>query len=519
MPYRILKREGLYNPEFEHDACGVGFVAHIDGHRSHELIEMGVEALANLAHRGAAGSDPETGDGAGLLFQLPDSFFRKQVAPELGLKLPAAGAYGVGMFFLPPDKEARLAAIALVDKECKRCGFKVLGWRDVPIDLEALGPSARSSCPSIKQLFVALARRRGAGAQGDRDIEHELYILRRGIEQRVAASVPDAAKQLYIPSLSSRTICYKGLMLAQQVRQFYADLTDPALDSALVVVHQRYSTNTFPTWPLAQPYRLIAHNGEINALRGNINNMHARYATLASDLFPPGEIERIVPVIDERGSDSACFDNALELLAMGGRSLPHAMMMMIPEAWGEKYYMGADRRAFYEYHSMFMEPWDGPAAMVGTDGERVCATLDRNGLRPGRYVVTDDGLILLASEVGVLDIAPGKVRSKGRLRPGKMLMVDTAAGRLETDEQVKAQVCRRRPYRRWVAANMIELRGMLTEAGELELADERLLERQRMFGYTREDVDSIIVPMAANGQESLSSMGDDTPLAVLSDRP
>jgi len=531
----LPQAEGLYDPAFERDACGVGFVAHIDGRRSHDLIENGIKVLANLLHRGAAGSDAETGDGAGLLFQIPDTFFRTVVAPEIGIDLPPLGAYCVGMFFFPTGEYAQRVCRGIVEQESVRRGFRVLGWRDVPVSPEALGQTARASCPVIQQVFLtpnAVRQERGDAGSQDRTapdrnpasadsrvLERNLYVLRRSIEGRIAQSISKGAEQLHIPSFSSRTICYKGLMHAQQIRRFYPDLTHESLDSALVVVHQRYSTNTFPTWPLAQPFRCIAHNGEINTLRGNISAMRARYATLSSDVFSVEEMERIIPVIDESGSDSACLDNALELLVVGGRNLPHAMMMMIPEAWGEKYYMGTDRRAFYEYHSMFMEPWDGPAAVVGTDGERVCATLDRNGLRPGRYVVTDDNLIVLASETGVLDIPPERVVAKGRLSPGKMLMVDTTARRLFGDEEIKAQVCRQRPYRRWVAANRIELHGLLAGTGAVQCDRERLLERQRLYDYTREDIDVLITPLAAEGKEPLGSMGDDTPLAVLSHRP
>ncbi|MFH1732225.1 MAG: glutamate synthase large subunit [Planctomycetota bacterium] len=500
----------LHDPEFERGACGVGFVANIDGRRSHDIIEKGVEILVNLAHRGAAASDPETGDGAGLLLQLPDRFLRF-VCSDTGLELPEIGGYAVAVVFLPKKPAAQRECVERVEHECRRLDCAVVGWRNVPVNEDVLGRAARESAPSIKQLFV---RNPGLDPQG---FERRLYVVRRSIEKELAAF------GLYIPSFSARTVCYKGLMLAHQVPAFYPDLTHDAMETALAVVHQRYSTNTFPTWPLAQPCRLGAHNGEINTLRGNVNNMRARCATLVASPaagFTREQMEAVLPVVAEGGSDSACFDNVLELLVMAGRSVPHAMMMMVPEAWGVKYYMGADRRAFYEYHSMFMEPWDGPAAMVATDGVVVCATLDRNGLRPGRYTVTRDGLVILASEAGVLDVPPREVQSKGRVSPGKMIMVDTARGRFLDDEEVKAAVCRRRPYRRWLEANRVELRGLFDgDNAAVEPDSRNLLERQQAFGYTREDLNLVIAPMCADAHEPVGSMGDDTPLAALSDKP
>ena len=512
MAFGLPEKHGLYDPAFERDACGVGFVANICGRASHEIIEKGIEVLVNLTHRGAAGSDPETGDGAGLLFQLPDGFFR-EVCPESKIDLPAAGQYAVGMLFLPSDANLRRKCVDIIGREASTRNLEILGWREVPVDVDALGKKARLSCPTITQLFI------GNPGLEEGVFERKLYVLRRAIEQRVEQTVPQACDQFHIPSFSSRLICYKGLMLAHQVRGFYGDLAREEMQTSLVVVHQRYSTNTFPTWPLAQPFRMAAHNGEINTLRGNINNMRARYPRLTSDLFDKAELEEIMPVIAENGSDSACFDNQLEMLVMAGRDLPHSMMMMVPEAWGDRYYMGADRRAFFQYHSMFQEPWDGPAALVATDGTRVCAVLDRNGLRPARYTVTRNGLIVLASEVGVLDCAEEEITSKGRLRPGKMLMVDTELGRLLSDEEVKAAVCRRRPYRRWVEANRIGLRGLFDGTAGVSIEPQRLLERQTAFGYTREDIDQLISPMASNGKEPVGSMGDDAPLAVLSLKP
>jgi glutamate synthase (NADPH/NADH) large chain len=501
---------GLYHPAQEHDACGVGFVCNLSGEKTHAIVEQGVEVLINLTHRGAAGCDPETGDGAGLLFQVPDEFFRQ--AAGLDFELPEAGRYAVGMVFLPTDRFAQRECMRILEEEAEARSCQVLGWREVPNDQEALGWMARSNCPTIMQVFL-----KSPGLEG-LDLERRLYVIRRRVERHIAASSLEGIDCFHVASLSGRTLNYKGLMLAPQLAHFYPDLANPAMKSALCVVHQRYSTNTFPSWPLAQPFRLLGHNGEINTLRGNINNMRARYATLESPLFGD-DLKEILPVIEESGSDSACFDNMLELLLLGGRSLPHALMMMVPEAWGDKYYMGNDRRAFYEYHAMFMEPWDGPAALVATDGIQVAATLDRNGLRPARYVVTKDGLMVLASEVGVLDIPPEDVTQKGRLSPGRLVVADTERQRLLTDEEAKAFFCRRKPYRRWVAANRVLLRGLFSGAGPVQVDRDTLISRQRCFGYSREDMEVLIRPMCVDGKEPVGSMGDDTPLAVLSDEP
>jgi glutamate synthase (NADPH/NADH) large chain len=507
----LPKKAGLYDPAHDHDACGVGFVANIDGSRTHKIVEQGIQVLANLTHRGAAGSDPLTGDGAGLLFQLPHDFFHCSAA-GLDFDLPEPGRYGVGMVFLPKDAFPKRECMTIVEEEAEKFDCPVLGWRDVPLDQDALGHLAKANCPDIKQVFLKINGLESGAA------ERRLYVIRRRIEKRVSASQTKGMGFFYIPSLSARTIVYKGLMLAHQVPRFYPDLANENMKTALVVVHQRYSTNTFPSWPLAQPFRFLGHNGEINTLRGNINNMRARYENLQSDLF--GEhLKEVLPVIIEGASDSACFDNMLELLVLGDRSLAHSLMMMVPEAWGDDYYMGNDRRAFYEYHAMFMEPWDGPASLVCTDGTQVGATLDRNGLRPARYVITKDGLAVMASEVGVLDIKPEDVKAKGRLSPGKMILVDTAESRFLEDEEIKAYVCRRLPYRRWVAANRVALRGLFEGSRTVVVDRESLLDRQMAFGYTREDFDVILQPMATEGKEPVGSMGDDTPLAVLSDEP
>jgi len=511
MNEKPTSQQGLYDPNFEHDGCGVGFVANIGGQKTHQIIEQGMQVLVNLTHRGAAGSDPDTGDGAGLLFQLPDEFFRSGAA-GLSFGLPEPGRYAVGMVFLPTNRFAHRECMRILEEEARLADCSILGWRDVPTETNALGKIARSTCPEIKQVFLQ------GPPEETSAFERRLYLIRRRSEKHVAASPTTDMSQFHIPSLSSRTIVYKGMMMAHQVPFFYPDLASEAMKSALTVVHQRYSTNTFPTWPLAQPFRFLAHNGEINTLRGNINNMRARYQTLQSDLFG-SRLQDLLPVIIESGSDSACFDNMLELLVLSDRSLAHALMMMVPEAWGDKYYMGNDRRAFYEYHAMFLEPWDGPAAMVVSDGRQVGATLDRNGLRPVRYIVTHGDLIVAASEVGVLDIPPSDIAIKGRLGPGKRILVDTARGRLLGDEEVKAYVCRRRPYRRWVSANRVALRGLFDGTAGIDADRESLLVRQKTFGYSREDLNVILIPMVTEAKEPVGSMGDDTPPAVLSGSP
>lgn len=511
MTYGLPEAEGLYDPRFEKDSCGIGFVANINGIKSHEIIKKGIQVLLNLTHRGSVGSDPDTGDGAGILVQIPEEFFAG-VCPDAGIRLPKGKLYAVGMTFIPNDSSANKVCRLIIEEVVakKKCEF--LGWRNVGTDKSGLGRTARKSAPTVMQFFVT------GDFTSRLEFDRRLYVIRRIIEKRIEKSVAFTADEFYISSLSCRTIVYKGLMMAHQVVPFYADLNDETFKSALVVVHQRYSTNTFPTWPLAQPFRFSAHNGEINTLRGNVNNMKARYGFLESEVFGH-EITDLMPIIDEGGSDSACFDNVLELLTLGGRSLAHSMMMMIPEAWGTKYFMGADRRAFFEYHSTFMPPWDGPAAMVCSDGRSVVSILDRNGLRPARYVLTQDGMIVLSSEVGVLDIPAEQIKEKGRLSPGMILEVDTRRGLLLRDDAVKASVCRGKPYRRWLHANRVVLRGLFDGSAGISPDMPRLLERQQVFGYTREDIDRVILPMVIDGKEPISSMGDDTPPAILSDRP
>jgi glutamate synthase (NADPH) large chain len=507
----VPRPTGLYDPANEHDSCGVGFVARLSGEADHSIVESAVQVLINLEHRGAIGGDKSTGDGAGLLLQVPDAFLRRE-ARRNGFTLPPRGDYAAGTAFLPVDAALAERCIRALERVAHEEGCPVLGWRDVPVNFSTLGELARSTRPGIRQFFLA------RGDVEPEAFERRLYILRRRVEKEVRGWKDGDASQFYIPSLSARTIVYKGLLTGTQLPVFFPDLRDPGFSSAFAVVHQRYSTNTLPTWHLAQPFRFLAHNGEINTLRGNINRMRAREAVIESDRFG-GEISKIRPVILEDGSDSAIFDNALELLVMAGRSLPHAMMMMVPEAYGPKFQMSEDKRAFYEYHSAVMEPWDGPAALVFSDGRYIGATLDRNGLRPARYTVTKEGLIVMASETGVLDFPARSVVRRGRLQPGRMFLVDLAQERIVPDNEIKAKVSRQRPYRHWVKDNRIELRGLF-KPPEIPPEDpEVLLRQQRAFGYTEEDLKMVIAPMASRGQEAVGSMGDDSALAVLSDRP
>jgi glutamate synthase domain-containing protein 2/glutamate synthase domain-containing protein 1/glutamate synthase domain-containing protein 3 len=504
--------QGLYDPRQERDACGIGFVADIKGRKSHDVIVKGIEVLVNLTHRGACGCDPQTGDGAGVLIQIPHKFFLRECA-RLGFALPAAGEYGVGMTFLPVEPHARLQCEGIVERIVREEGLTVLGWRDTPIDGSAIGRVARASQPYIEQIFIG----RGRGMDGDQ-LERKLYLVRKRAETEVAASDVPGKEFFYVPSMSARTIVYKGLLLAPQIARFFPELSDPEAVSALCLVHQRFSTNTFPTWQLAHPFRYVAHNGEINTLRGNVNWMHARQSVLDSPLFGD-DLKKLFPIIQPGGSDSANFDNALELLVMAGRSLPHAMAMLIPEAWDKNAHMNPQKRAFYEYHASLMEPWDGPAAMVFTDGRSVGATLDRNGLRPARYLVTNDDLIVMASETGVLPVAPEDVKLKGRLQPGKMLLVDTVEGRIVADRELKARLYGRNPYQLWLKENQIALDQLAEPPREYGADTATLLRRQRAFGYTAEDLKMILEPMSEKGEEPIGSMGSDTPLACLSDKP
>ncbi len=505
--------QGLYDPRFEHDACGVGFVCHIGGEASHQIVEDALRILVNLSHRGATGADASTGDGAGILMQMPDWFLRQR-GPELGFELPPPGDYAVGAVFMPVDPHQRAFVVRWFAHAIAAEGQALLGWREVPVRPEHLGEIARRTLPSIWQVFVG----RGPGTPPGLPFERALFVIRKVLERTLRESALPEKQSFHVASFSSRTLVYKGLLLAEQIRPFYPDLADPSIASALAMVHQRYSTNTFPTWDLAHPFRMLCHNGEINTLRGNINWMNAREGLFASPLFG-ADIEKIKPVLTPGASDSATLDNAVELLWQTGRSLPHAIMMLIPEAWENHETMPVEKKAFYEYHACVTEPWDGPATVPFTDGRVIGAVLDRNGLRPSRYTVTKDGRVVLASEAGVLDIAPENVEYKGRLEPGRMLLVDLDQRRIVGDEEIKAQVAARRPYRAWVEANRARLADLPPAAVAPPMSASQLTERQQIFGFTAEDLGLVLPPMASQGEEPVGSMGTDTPLAVLSERP
>ena len=512
--------QGLYDPSYEHDACGVGFVAHVKGRKSHAIVRQALQVLINLQHRGACGCEANTGDGAGILVQMPHRFLRKE-SQRLGIALPPEGGYGAGLIFLPPDRARRERIKDLFDRIVVEEGQIPLGWREVPTDNRSLGASAVAVQPAFEQILIgrgpAMAAP-GTSLEGDARFERKLYVIRKRVEHAVGALPAEDRDRFYIVSLSSGTLIYKGMLTADQLEAMFPDLSDPAVESALALVHQRFSTNTFPSWPLAHPYRYVAHNGEINTLRGNINWMHAREALLRSDLLGP-DLEKIVPIIQDGGSDSAIFDNVLELLVMSGRSLPHAILMMIPEPWQNNESLSPERRAFYEYHASVMEPWDGPASIVFTDGTVIGAVLDRNGLRPSRYYVTTDDLVILASEVGVLDVPPERVVLKERLHPGKIFLVDTGQGRFVSDDEVKDRLAAAHPYGEWLKKNLVRIEDV-PPAPYLPPPDHgTVLRRQHTFGYTQEDVMLLLAPMARTGEEPIGSMGTDTPLAILSDKP
>jgi glutamate synthase (ferredoxin) len=503
-------KQGLYDPQFEHDACGVGFVCHMKGKKSHKIVSDALTILVNLDHRGACGCETNTGDGAGILMQIPHGFLKK-VAAAQKIDLPEAGQYGVAMCYSSPDAKERAASAAVFEKIVAEAGQTVLGWRDVPVDNSMIGKTAKASEPFMRMAFVA----RGANAQDEQTFERKLYVIRKRSYSAIRTAGLD--NFWYCPSMSCRTMIYKGMLMPVQVGQYFLDLQDPDMESALALVHSRFSTNTFPSWERSHPYRYIAHNGEINTLRGNINWMNARQPMLESALFGD-DIKKILPIVNTNGSDSAMFDNVFELLVMGGRSLPHAMMMMIPEPWSGHESMSAEKKAFYEYHSCLMEPWDGPASVAFTDGTMMGATLDRNGLRPSRYYVTKDDLVIMASEAGVLPIEPERVAYKGRLQPGRMFIVDMKEGRIVPDEEIKAKIATEKPYSTWLADNLIKLAD-IADAGEVPQSDlETLVHRQTAFGYTFEDQRKILVPMAKDGVEATGSMGTDIPLAVLSNK-
>src|SRR5688572_280881 len=506
--------QGLYDPHTEHDACGVGFVVHIKGQRSHDIVRKALQVLINLEHRGACGCEANTGDGAGILIQMPYAFLRRSVS----FTLPADGSYGAGLVFLPHEESDRDRIKDLIARITGEEGQRLLDWRDVPSDNRLIGDSAKATQPAFEQSCIGAAFDT-ATAEGLARFERKLYVIRKRIEHAVDGLKINALSRrfFYIVSLSSQRLIYKGMLQAKQLEPMFPDLSDDDLQSALALVHQRFSTNTFPSWPLAHPYRLVAHNGEINTLRGNINWMHAREGLLRSDAFGD-DLGKLLPVIREGGSDTATFDNVLELLVMAGRSLPHAILMMIPEPWSNHESMSPERKAFYEYHSSLMEPWDGPASIAFTDGSMIGAVLDRNGLRPSRYYVTKDDLVIMASEVGVLDVAPHDVLVKERLHPGKIFLVDTVKGRIVTDDEIKGELAAALPYREWLDTHLIDIDDLPAARAE-QPEHETVFTRQQVFGYTQEDLRFLIAPMAGNGEEPIGSMGTDTALAVLSDKP
>ncbi|MBL8114940.1 MAG: glutamate synthase large subunit [Acidobacteria bacterium] len=508
-----LSRQGLYDPAFEHDACGFGFVVDIAGRPSHDILRKALQVLVNLEHRGATGSEAATGDGAGLTAQIPHTFFGEPGRAS-GLELPAAGDYAVGMLFLPVDPASRRACKRKLEEIALEEGQRVIGFRDVPTDAATLGASARAAQPAIRQVFLA----RGEGTPAGGAFERKLYVIRRLAEKAISRSALPGREQFYVSSLSSRVVVYKGMLNASQLGAFYPDLRDERFASALAVVHSRFSTNTFPSWARAHPYRYISHNGEINTLRGNVNWMQARQRMFESKLFGD-DLRKVLPVIDGEGSDSAMFDNVLELLVLAGRSLPHALMMMVPEPWSRHESMSAARKAFYEFHSCFMEPWDGPASIAFTDGVRIGAILDRNGLRPSRFLETKDGLVVMASETGVLDLPADRILRKGRLRPGQIFFVDTAQGRIVPDDEIKDGLANAEPYGAWLDEHLVRLSDLPEPPAVREPGHETVLCRQETFGYTLEDVRMIVSPMAETGVEPVGSMGTDVPLAVLSERP
>ncbi len=512
--------QGLYDPAYEHDACGVAFVVDLQGRRSHDLVAKGVAALCHLEHRGASGAEENSGDGAGILLQVPDAFLRAVA----GFDLPPAGAYATGIAFLPPDPATADEAVASIDKIAASEGLRVLGWRDVPVDPSSLGSMARDAMPSFRQLFLTGPEADAADQLQGMALERRAFVVRKRIEHEIVTDAGTPA--VYFPSLSARTLVYKGMLTTPQLERFYPDLADERVESALALVHSRFSTNTFPSWELAHPYRLLAHNGEINTVMGNRNWMRAREALLASEAFDgPGQngdgsttIDRIFPICTPGASDSATFDEVLELLELGGRPLHHAVLMMVPEAWENHASMDPAKRAFYEFHASLMEPWDGPASVAFTDGTVIGAVLDRNGLRPSRYWVTDDGLVVMASEVGVLPIDPSTVVRKGRLQPGRMFLVDTSQGRIVDDEEIKATLAAEHPYQEWLDAGLVHV-DELPERPHTRYPHASVLRRQQTFGYTTEELKILLAPMARTGGEALGSMGTDTPLAVLSERP
>ncbi|MCI0749251.1 MAG: glutamate synthase subunit alpha, partial [Nevskiales bacterium] len=506
-------KQGLYDPAFEHDACGVGFVVDIQGRTSHRILQQAIQVLKNLDHRGACGCEVNTGDGAGVLLQMPHTFLKEACRPAR-IALPGPGEYGSGLVFLPRNVTLRRRLEERFGDIVESEGQTLLGWRTVPTNNKMLGETARSCEPFIRQVFIG----RNPQLTDDLAFERKLYVIRKRAYTELRHSTLAGAEFWYVCSLSYKTLVYKGMLLTQQLDQYFPDLQNPGLETALALVHSRFSTNTFPSWDRAHPYRYLAHNGEINTVRGNANWMHAREARFESELFGE-DLGKLRPIINPNSSDSGMFDNTLELLVLAGRSLPHAVMMMIPEPWSNHGRMDDQKRAFYQYHSCLMEPWDGPASIAFTDGLRIGAVLDRNGLRPSRYYVTRDDLVVMASEVGVLDLAPDTILRKGRLQPGRMFLVDTELGRIVEDEEIKRTITSQHPYRQWLDEHRIQLDD-LPAAPEVPSPDhDTLLHRQIAFGYTFEDLRMLIAPMARDGVEAVGSMGHDAALAVLSSKP
>ncbi|ACF14617.1 Glutamate synthase (ferredoxin) [Chloroherpeton thalassium ATCC 35110] len=509
---KINRAQGLYDPQFEHDSCGVGFVVNMKGKKSNDIVKKGLQILVRLSHRGACGCEENTGDGAGMLMQIPHEFFAEVCAPKF--ELPTAGEYAVGMVFLPPERVKRREIEDICSEIIQAEGQRLIGWRTVPTNNESLGETAKLQEPLVRQVFIG----KGVGVKSAADFERKLYIIRRRITKSIVYSGILGSDFFYFSSLSSKTVAYKGMLMPEQLEAYFPELTHPRMESALAMVHSRFSTNTFPSWDRSQPFRYVAHNGEINTLRGNVNWMRAREAVLKSKLFKK-DIEKIKPIILTDGSDSSMFDNAFEFLVLSGRSMAHAAMMMIPEPWSNHEGMSEERKAFYEYHSCLMEPWDGPASIAFTDGEQIGALLDRNGLRPSRYYVTKDDMVIMASEVGVVEVEPENVLHKGRLQPGRMFLIDTKQGRIISDEEIKDQIVKEHPYKKWLDENLVRIENLPEVPVVEQPTHHTVLVRQKAFGYTQEDLNIMLAPMAKNAIEPIGAMGNDTPLAVLSEKP
>jgi glutamate synthase (ferredoxin) len=513
MKNNFPRPNGLYDPQFEHDSCGVGFVADLHGRKSHKILKTAIESLVRMDHRGASGAEENTGDGAGILTQIPHNFFLRE-CERLHIVLPEAGEYAVGMMFLPNESESREHCERTFQRIAEEHDLQILGWRDLPTNNWNLGESAKKSQPFIRQVFVGKTDKIYDTAH----FERKLYVTRRWTKELLTRENEELDEKFYVASLSSKTIIYKGMLTTHQLASFYLDLNDMAFETGRAVVHSRFSTNTFPNWNRAQPLRYIAHNGEINTLRGNVNWMYAREKRLNSSLFG-NDFEKTLSILDAYVSDSGAFDNALEMLHLAGRTLPHGVMMMIPEPISDLNPMSDEKKAFYEFHSCLLEAWDGPASITFTNGELIGAVLDRNGLRPSRYTVTKDGLVVMASEVGTFEVDPANVLQKGRLQPGKMFLVDTKEGRIIADEEIKDKLAKEKPYRQWLDENLIHINDLPQPPFVNTTNRETVLQRQRAFGYTEEELRMILQPMATAGAEAIGSMGNDTPLAVLSKKP